>query len=110
MSVPDAFFPTADGWSWVLGAASATRRRSQSPDLLGVDLLRDLPDEAAGVAEAGGADAPRAIHRPVEELHSPRPKGLAHRVDIVHRDREHGPSSIRRGPDGRRGDELVCVA
>jgi len=33
-------------------------------------LLRDLPDVAAGIAEAGGSHAPRAIHRAVEQLHS----------------------------------------
>src|SRR5436190_5923226 len=32
--------------------------------------VRDLPDVSVRVGEAGRADAPRSVHRPIEQLHS----------------------------------------
>src|SRR5436305_15331076 len=49
-------------------------------------LLRDLPDVAAGIAEAGAAHAPWPIQRAVQQVHSACGQLRAHRTDAIHVD------------------------
>jgi hypothetical protein len=51
-------------------------------------LLRDLPDVAAGIADAGGAHAPWPIHWAVQQLHSAGGQLRAHGIHVIHLDSE----------------------
>jgi hypothetical protein len=58
---------------------------------------------AAGVADGRGADAPRTIHRPVQQLGPAAPHLLGHRVDVVHLERElKSDTAVSRCNGGRR--------
>jgi hypothetical protein len=74
------------------GTDGATERR-QPPRR----LLRYLPNVAAGIAEARGSDAPWAINRAVQELHSPLGQVGAHGIHAVDVDRELNAGSGRLG-------------
>ena len=56
-------------------------------------LVRDLPDLAGGIAEAGGPHAPRPIDRAVQQGHAAGDEICAGRVDVVDRDRELQPGA-----------------
>jgi hypothetical protein len=53
---------------------------------------------------------PRSIHRSVQEVNSTLFQFLAHRVDIVHAERELEPDPGVGGRHARRLDELGCLA
>ena len=79
---------------WRRGIGRPTRGwRYSTPAGRCLVRLRDLPDVAARIAEAGRPDAPRPIHRAVEELHSPLRQLGAHGIDVVDREREDRPGS-----------------
>src|SRR4029453_14760847 len=50
-------------------------------------LVADLPDVTARIAEAGRADPPRTIHRPVQQIDTPALQLLDHRVHVVYGER-----------------------
>ncbi len=71
-----------------------------------VEVLAHLPDVAGGVGEAGGAHAPRPVHRAVEQRHAVLSQLGARRVHVVD---EHGEGEPRAGlgaRNRRRRDEL----
>src|SRR4029078_10914260 len=64
--------------------------------------VRDLPDVPARISEAGGADPPGPVHRPVQELHSSLLQLGAHRVHVRYFDRElEAPPGVLRLDLGR---------
>src|SRR6266508_4012245 len=73
-------------------------------------LVGDLPNVPARVPEAGSADPPRSIHRSVQEINPTLFQFLAHRVDVVHAERELEPDPGVAGSHGRRLDEPVCLS
>jgi hypothetical protein len=57
---------------------------------------------AAGIDEAGSSDAPRPIHRAVQELHTAFGQLGADGVDVIDRDRElEAGTGVDRRDDGR---------
>ena len=63
-------------WPWGVKIVTAPEiwTSPRSPVLPQFDPFAIFPDMAARVAEAGSPDAPGAVHRAVEDLHSPRPE------------------------------------
>ena len=72
----------------------------------GLMLLGDLPDVAAGIAEAGGADPPGTIHRTVQQFDSAALQFVDHRIHVVYTERELEPGTRVGRRDRRRRDKL----
>ena len=51
--------------------------------LLTVMLVGDIPDVTARIAEAGGADPPGTIYRPVQQFDSAALQFVDHRIHVV---------------------------
>jgi hypothetical protein len=68
--------------------ALADRRLRGINHLVAGQFLRDLPDVAVGIREAGGAHSPGPVDRAVEQYNLARSEGVAYRVCVVHPDRE----------------------
>jgi hypothetical protein len=73
----------------------------------GQRLVGDLPDVAARIAEAGGADSPGAIHRPVQQLDPARFQLLAHCIHVVDAERELKSHPGVGSRDRRRRNKLM---
>lgn len=74
-----------------------------------LQLLRDLPDMAGRVGEAGGAHTPLPVHRPVDEVDSPAGELVADGIDVIHEDRElQARSGIATGNPA--GSIKLCAA
>src|SRR6476661_5438297 len=67
--------------------------------------MGDLPDMAARVAEARGANSPRPVDRAVQELDSALLQFLAFRVDVVDVEGELEPDPCVTGRNGCGLDE-----
>jgi hypothetical protein len=65
----------------------------------------DLPDVTARIAEAGGADPPGTIHRPVQQFDSPALQFVDCRIHVVYTERELEPDTRVGSRDGRRRDK-----
>jgi len=77
--------------------------RHRAPGVAGSVLgqvLRDLPDMAAGIGEAGRPYSPGPVHRAVEQLHSAAGQLRAHGIHIINPDGEFEAGTRPRG--GRR--------
>src|SRR6266511_6429066 len=68
-------------------------------------LVGDLPDVTARIAEAGGADSPGTIHRPVQQFDSAALQFVDHRIHVVYTERELEPDTRVGSRDGRRRDK-----
>jgi hypothetical protein len=70
--------------------------------------MGDLPDVAARIAEAGGADPPRTIHRTVQQFDSAALQVVDRRIHVVYTEcelepdtrigRRYGGGRDKRGP------------
>ena len=71
----------------------------------GVMLVGNLPDVTARIAEAGGADPPGTIHRPVQRFKlTTALQFVDRRIHVVYTERELEPDTRVRSCDGRRRD------
>lgn len=69
--------------------------------------VRDLPDMSARIGEAGGADAPRPVHRAVQQLYAAFAQLLADGIYIFHADGELEARPGFASRDNLRRDQLV---
>src|SRR5438309_10068187 len=71
------------------------------------ELLRDLPDVAVGIGEAGGTHSPITVHRAVEQRYAALNQFRAHGIRVIHPDGELEPRPGCAAADRSRLDQVA---